>query len=121
MDISRTHFGKRCISVGASSADSTRLKLSFSDGSSAEADVVLGADGIRSSVRNFILDEDESSGIENKGLRNAVFSNTVAYRGLVPMEHLKGLLQLQPTYKRPVCWIGPGKVSSAIVFEVQDE
>lgn len=86
------------------------MQLSFADGSTAEADVVLGADGIKSSVRNYVLDEDSETG-KKEGFRNAIFSNTICYRGLVPIERLKGLLQVEPTFKRPVCWVGLNKVS----------
>ncbi|KAH7240036.1 uncharacterized protein BKA55DRAFT_666006 [Fusarium redolens] len=54
------------------------ILLTFADGTTAEADAVIGCDGIKSNVRKSIL------GIENKA-SYAQYTHKVAYRGLVPM------------------------------------
>ena len=53
------------------------MVLHFKDGTSATADAVVGADGIHSTVRKFLLPEKYVE---------PVFTGTVAYRGLVPMD-----------------------------------
>lgn len=53
------------------------LVLRFADGSTETAAAVIGADGIHSAVRPFVVDSPEP-----------VFSGMVAYRGLVPAERL---------------------------------
>ena len=47
----RSHLSKRCTAVQAASDGSHRAHLRFADGSTHEADVVIGADGIKSVVR----------------------------------------------------------------------
>ncbi|KAK7695347.1 hypothetical protein QCA50_002539 [Cerrena zonata] len=71
-----THFGKRCSAIEASPYGG-RTVVHFTDNTSVEADVVIGADGIKSTVRQAVLPEDDKS--DHIG-----FSGTVAYRGLVP-------------------------------------
>src|SRR5262245_61456266 len=59
------------------------VALTFADGTSAEADVVIGADGIRSAVRSALLGPDAPQ-----------FTGHIVWRGLVPTESLpKGLIE----------------------------
>jgi salicylate hydroxylase len=69
-------WGHRCIAVDESPAG---VELSFADGSTASADVVVGADGLRSAVRGHVT-----------GFQDAVFSGMSCYRGLVPVEKVPG-------------------------------
>ncbi len=48
----RVHFGRECASVRE---EGGRPRVTFTDGSAVEADVVLGADGLRSKVREYVL------------------------------------------------------------------
>jgi salicylate hydroxylase len=68
-------------------------RLSFADGREAEADVVVGADGVRSTVRKWIADGDP-----------AVYSGTSGFRGLIPVERLTEL----PDPGAIQFWTGPG-------------
>lgn len=52
-------------------------EIEFKDGSSVQADVVIGADGLRSSVRAALFGSDQPR-----------FTGYIAFRGLVPMERL---------------------------------
>src|SRR5699024_9333601 len=61
-------------------ATDSGITLRFADGSSEEADVVVGADGIHSAVRRSIL-----------GAEHPEFTGTVAYRGVVPTERVADL------------------------------
>ncbi|GGA69398.1 putative salicylate hydroxylase [Pseudoclavibacter endophyticus] len=62
--------GHRC--VGLTQTDGG-ARLEFEDGSEADADVVIGADGIHSALREQVVPP-----------ATPVFSGSVAYRGLVP-------------------------------------
>ncbi|OKL55503.1 Salicylate hydroxylase [Talaromyces atroroseus] len=56
-----------------------RVVMKFHDGTTAEADMVIGCDGIRSRVRQLILGEDNPASYPG-------YSHKKAYRGLIPME-----------------------------------
>ncbi|KAL6856823.1 FAD/NAD(P)-binding domain-containing protein [Trichoderma novae-zelandiae] len=75
---SMAEFGKRLTEI---SRDETREKtvMSFADGSTAEADAVIGCDGIKSVCREFVLGKDNP-------LSQPVFTGKHAYRGLIPMD-----------------------------------
>ncbi len=62
--------GHRCTNFGQDTGSAT---VGFADGSTATADVVIGADGMHSVLQGFVVDPAEP-----------VFSGVVAYRGLVP-------------------------------------
>jgi salicylate hydroxylase len=69
------------------------VRLTFADGATAEADVVVGADGIRSAVRQWVT-----------GAEDTVFSGTSGFRGIVPVDRL-------PSLSDPAAiqfWMGPG-------------
>jgi salicylate hydroxylase len=85
----RLHTGRRCVGV-EERADGV-LAL-FADGSTAAADALVGADGIHSTVRS-LRHEDRP-----------VFSGTVAYRGLIPMERLPFL---RGERRQLTFWFGP--------------
>ncbi|KAL4945595.1 hypothetical protein BDV06DRAFT_219131 [Aspergillus oleicola] len=55
-----------------------KVKLIFSDGSTAEADVVIGCDGIKSSIRAHLF--GRTNPISHPG-----YTHKIAYRGLIPM------------------------------------
>lgn len=90
LDPEAIHLGRRII---RSSQDESRAFLHFSDGSVAEGDALIGADGWRSVVRRDLWGDQSPS-----------FSGMVAWRGIIPMETLPAHLQ------EPVgtTWIGPG-------------
>jgi salicylate hydroxylase len=71
------HLDHRCIDIKQSS---DQVEVKFHDGLTSEADLVVGADGIHSTVRELIL-----------GSESPRFSGHVAYRGLVPAERLAHL------------------------------
>ena len=62
-----------------------RVRLHFHDGSTAEADAVIGCDGIKSRTRQILF------GFNNPA-SHAVFTGKHAYRGLIPMEKAVALL-----------------------------
>jgi salicylate hydroxylase len=84
------HLGRRCALV---QEWSDRVRLSFQDGSSVSADVVVGADGIHSVVRGHLAWDAPR------------FSGETIYRGLVPADRVPALLA-EP---RVQLWLGPGQ------------
>jgi 6-hydroxynicotinate 3-monooxygenase len=69
-------FGKQLVGM-APAGD--RTTLDFTDGSTALADIVIGADGVNSKVREMLL-----------GAEPPIYSGTVAYRAIFPTRLLGG-------------------------------
>ncbi|MEI7057531.1 FAD-dependent monooxygenase [Nocardioides sp. CCNWLW239] len=69
------HLGHRL--VGITTTDDGPALLEFAGGESAEADLVIGADGARSVLRELVVGYDD-----------AQFSGCVAWHGIVPRSHL---------------------------------
>lgn len=84
----RVHLGARLVAV-TQSTDEARLHLS--DGTTVAADLVVGADGIRSIVREQIVADQPR------------YSGQTIYRGLVPAQRVPFLL----TDPRVQLWLGP--------------
>ena len=70
----RAHFNKRLQDLEETEDG---VILHFKDGTTATADVVIGADGVHSKVRELLIGAEAAK---------PVFSGSVIYRGLVPME-----------------------------------
>jgi salicylate hydroxylase len=85
------NLGHRCIQL---KEDDDRVRLSFANGASAEADIVIGADGIRSVVQREI-------GLQSRPTSEGI----MAYRGLIPAERLAWANDL----KDPALWLGSGR------------
>ncbi|VDB82785.1 unnamed protein product [Peniophora sp. CBMAI 1063] len=73
------HPSKRLSSLTQNDEDGV-VKMYFADGSTAVADVVIGADGVRSAVRTSMLSEDER--VEPK------WSGVIAYRASITRDML---------------------------------
>ncbi len=86
----RVHVGHRL--VGFAERDDC-VEATFANGARVEADLLIGADGIHSTMREALF-----------GPQSPRFSGCVAYRGLVPAEQL-GHLGLEVTSQ---VWMGPG-------------
>jgi salicylate hydroxylase len=82
--------GHHCIGVTQTGGTA---RVSFADGATADADVVIAADGIHSELRPFVFPPSRP-----------VFSGGIAYRGLVPHERVPHW----PT-DRWQMWLGTGK------------
>jgi salicylate hydroxylase len=85
------HLAHRCASV-TERGDS--LEACFDNGAAAVADVIIGADGIHSTLRTLLL-----------GPESPRFSGSIAYRGLVPAERLRHL----ELPRASTAWLGPGR------------
>ena len=86
----RIHLGKRLRELKDSGDE---VVLEFEDGSSAVADLVIGADGARSTVRKLLLGYDD-----------CIYSGTSGFRGIVPADKL----DLLPDPEAIQFWMGPG-------------
>jgi salicylate hydroxylase len=82
--------GHRCTGF---EQDDNMARVSFANGATAEADVVIAADGIHSELRRYVFASSRP-----------VFSGSVAYRGLVPHERVPDW----PT-DRWQMWLGKGR------------
>lgn len=91
-------FGRRLSHVRQ---DGTVVQLSFADGSKAEADVVIGADGVNSKVREAVVGPSQSR-----------FSGAVAHRALYPSTLLGGM-QIRNCTK----WWGPN--SHILIYYIE--
>jgi salicylate hydroxylase len=87
----RVHLGHRLVDV-IDRGD--RVEARFANGATVESDVLIGADGIHSTVRGALFGRDEPR-----------FTGCVAYRGLVPEERLRERA-LEVTAQ---VWMGPGR------------
>ncbi|KAI0272654.1 FAD/NAD-P-binding domain-containing protein [Gloeopeniophorella convolvens] len=103
--IAKTHFNKRCVEVKPSDTNKGRTAIYFSDGTSHEADLVVGADGIKSVVRRLVVGEEVASKLP-------AYTRTVAYRGLASIEALEragvsGVFSASNPW--PTAWMGKDK------------
>lgn len=90
------HTGAECVSV-ANTADGAVAR--FADGSEVEADAILGADGIHSSVRLALFGETQ-----------ARFTNQICWRIIVPMSEIGAVadkLPLPLDGSEYTGWLGP--------------
>ena len=92
------HSRKRLVSYMESEQQDVHsaspITLNFADGTAATTDVLVGADGIRSTVRKTLFEaasEDKNGGDETdlKEYIEATFTGMTVYRCLVPAEALK--------------------------------
>ena len=108
VDLTKTHFNKRCVSLHHTE-DKSQVIVRFADGSSASADVVLGADGVRSVTRTYVTEGAEGYTTPGRFVRTS-YTNTLAYRGLVPNSKVVELGMKTVMNKTPICWAGRDKV-----------
>lgn len=102
LDPSSIQLNKKCVSILEPNG-STRTTIQFDDGTSAEADVVLLANGIKCAQRKLV------TGIEAK--ESISFGNTVCYRGLVTREGAAAKGVDTSFWDYPKTCLGHGKVS----------
>jgi salicylate hydroxylase len=84
------HLGKRCTGLSVHGDCAT---VTFADGTSVEADVVIGADGMHSTVRGAVTDPSP-----------ARYSGLCAFRALVPADRAPDFTRR----RAQTLWIGPG-------------
>ncbi len=82
--LSNVHFNKRVQHIEAKEDQAT---VTFMDGQQVEFDYVIGCDGIRSVVRNHVLDSNQLAHVEPQ------FSGTWAYRGIIKFQDFKNAIE----------------------------
>ncbi|KAI0338351.1 FAD/NAD(P)-binding domain-containing protein [Trametopsis cervina] len=114
----RKHFNKRLTSYEDSAQQP--VLLHFKDGTTAQCDVLIGADGIKSAVRRSMFAQlTEKKGVAPQTYRwcmDATWSGLVAYRGLVPTDTLKAQCPNHMGLTSPVYYFGKDK--SAISYPI---
>ncbi|KAJ3869315.1 FAD/NAD-P-binding domain-containing protein [Lentinula novae-zelandiae] len=99
LDPSIIQFRKRCTSIDVSK-DGKHV-MHFADSTTHETDLIIGADGIRSVARRFVIGELVKDPL--------IYPNTAAYRGLVPTEDLRRAGVQTELTRRPLCFLGLDK------------
>ncbi len=84
------HLGKRCTSVAVGGDGAV---LTFADGTRVEADVVIGADGVHSTVRDAVAEPSPPA-----------YSGLCAFRAIVPANRAPAFARR----RAQTLWIGPG-------------
>lgn len=79
------NLGRRLVNIHPGAGSNGKVRLEFEDDSVAEADAVIGCDGVRSRVRQILLGKKSE-------IQDLNFSGKYAYRGLVPMEKAQQVL-----------------------------
>ena len=92
------HLGKRTVGIDEG-ADGITVR--FEDGTSQRVDVLVGADGIHSTVRKHLLGDEYPD-----------FTGVVAYRAVVPASRLDGVPNLGAFTK----WWGPNPETQIVTF-----
>lgn len=93
-EILSIHFSMRLISYAQ---DSDSVTLHFADGSAAQADILIGADGMKSVTRAVMYgnlakrEQDPQRAAEMEKYINASWSGTYGYRSLVKKEELESV------------------------------
>jgi salicylate hydroxylase len=75
------HFDKRLVNIEDKTAEGGSLLLNFKDGTTVEADAIIGADGIHSHTRTHVLDD-----VPDKEKYKLQYSGAVVCRSVIPME-----------------------------------
>nr|AGK29859.1 FAD-binding protein [Volvariella volvacea] len=85
------------------------IKLMFEDGSVAQCDYLIGADGIKSSVRRQLILSSPDYFKDDIASLDPMWSGSYAYRGLIPIKELEKLIPNHRATKNPMMYCGKSK------------
>ncbi|OAA55178.1 Aromatic-ring hydroxylase-like protein [Cordyceps fumosorosea ARSEF 2679] len=94
----RLELGKKVVDI-VEGSDGDPVTLVFADRTTAEADVVVGCDGVKSRVRRAMLGDDHPAA-------SCQYAHEVCYRALVDGPSLRAVLG--PLADRTALYLGPG-------------
>jgi salicylate hydroxylase len=101
------YFSKRLVSYKDSTPNP--VSLLFQDGTTAECDILVGADGIKSSVRQNMFTDLATNASENtqaaayRRFTHPTWSGVVSYRALVKSEDFRAEFTQHISLSSPVC------------------
>ncbi|GJE88012.1 FAD-dependent oxidoreductase [Phanerochaete sordida] len=107
VDPACVHLGKRCVYVAA--GPGARHTLRFADGSSAQADVVLLANGMKCAQRGLVTGAPPGAAVS--------FGDTLCYRGLVTREGAAARGVDTSFWSYPMVCLGHGK--HIVIYPIQ--
>ncbi|KAK6843897.1 salicylate hydroxylase [Apiospora arundinis] len=97
----RCHFRKHLDRLEEAGGENGRVKMFFHDGSTAEADAVVGCDGIKSRTRQIVLGDDHHPSAAPS------YTHVYGYRGVIPMEQAVEALG-EERAQNSCLWLGKG-------------
>ena len=102
IDPAYIHFNKRAVAITTAEGKlGNKSMITFDDETTAEADVVVIANGVKSSLRSVV------TGLDTK--ETLSFSNTVCYRGLITREQVAARGIDASFCDVPTNYVGTGK------------
>lgn len=101
IDPASVHFNKRCTRI--SQENTSRPVIHFKDGTTFETDVVIGTDGIKSTVRQAVTGKNQGHGV--------AYTRLVAYRTLLPFSDVRRVGIQTNLAVVPHCFMGVDKVT----------
>ncbi|PFH48453.1 hypothetical protein AMATHDRAFT_81791 [Amanita thiersii Skay4041] len=109
----KVHLSHRLISYSEEQAN-TPITLEFENGNKATCDVLIGADGIHSVVRQHFLkrlakERAIAETMDYEASVNPQWTGTTLYRGLVPSEELRRRMPNHLSLARPVIYCGKNR------------
>ncbi|KAM5530141.1 hypothetical protein V8D89_016197 [Ganoderma adspersum] len=120
-----TYTSKRLVSYTHTISPQPATKLYFRDGTTAVCDVLIGADGVKSSVRSAVVKElavvAQAEGRAEDAQRVLAagapkWSGTVAYRAVIPSDTLRRHAPQHQVLERPMLYLG--KDSELTVYPI---
>jgi salicylate hydroxylase len=101
------HFNMRA--TGVNTRPNGKHVVTFENSTTVEADIVVGCDGIKSTMRPYVAGTHQH--------RHLASANTVTYRGMVSIAALEAD-GVKTDLKRPLLWVGIDKVLPPICLQV---
>lgn len=118
VDPAYAHFNKRCLYV-TSNPETKEQTLHFKDGTTAEADIVLAANGVYSTLRDMMIADDAKATGPDAQPEGMAYSNCVSYRGLVTQERAQALGVDTSMWHRTMILMGKDKVRFAPSYSIR--